>query len=256
MASLAPMSPAAKLALEKQRVAEHNNRVNERIKVIQRAIKEKEQVIQDQQTAIKEKSKQIGDLQMQKLLAVVAETVAAKTPSDPVAKNTNDRGRACRNDSQYSAALDQEIAKFRKNLVDLRNTVAEVLNKGAAKTTFAGEVTAAWANATELPIETKEAEVERLKEEIRALAEAAMKHLSIVTRPVKPDDYVPEPESPPRGRGSPTREPPSRSRESPAHGPASMEPAAAGESAAVPLSDTTSGDGSSPPPQPEAVVVI
>ena len=148
------------------------------------------EIIQRQRAELESVNKHISDLQLKKLFVVIRETVEANTPNSDVSKHTAKRKVACRNDAQYSQALDREIARFREQLVSLRNAVAEAMKKGSAKASFAADCTSAWADASELAIETKEAEVERLKAELQTLCEAAVKHLANITRPVSDDQFV------------------------------------------------------------------
>jgi capsid protein len=163
-----------------------------RVEELKRQLKAKTEEMAVHQERLDETNTRIGELQLQKLMLIVNQAVEASSPSDPVAKNTADRSVACRNDAQYSAALDALIARFRHQLVTLRNAASETLKKGAAKASFAADVTAAWAKVGDsMDIEAKEVEVERLKEEIRALSQAAIKHLSnitCITRPTTADE--------------------------------------------------------------------
>lgn len=163
-----------------------------RVEELKRQLKAKNEEMAVHQERLDETNKRIGELQLQKLMYVVNQAVEASSPSDPVAKNTADRSVACRNDAQYSAALDALIARFRHQLVTLRNAASETLKHGAAKASFAADVTAAWAKVGDnMDIEAKEVEVERLKEEIRGLSQAAIKHLSnitCITRPTTADE--------------------------------------------------------------------
>ena len=163
------------------------------VEELKRQLKAKTEEMAVHQERLDETNTRIGELQLQKLMLIVNQAVEASSPSDPVAKNTADRSVACRNDAQYSAALDALIARFRHQLVTLRNAASETLYKhGAAKASFAADVTAAWAKVGDsMDIEAKEVEVERLKEEIRALSQAAIKHLSnitCITRPTTADE--------------------------------------------------------------------
>ena len=169
-----------------------------RVEELKRQLKAKTEEMAVHQERLDETNTRIGELQLQKLMLIVNQAVEASSPSDPVAKNTADRSVACRNDAQYSAALDALIARFRHQLVTLRNAAYETLKNGAAnkhgaaKASFAADVTAAWAKVGDsMDIEAKEVEVERLKEEIRALSQAAIKHLSnitCITRPTTADE--------------------------------------------------------------------
>lgn len=164
-----------------------------RVEELKRQLKAKTEEMAVRQERLDETNTRIGELQLQKLMLLVNQAVEASSPSDPVAKNTADRSVACRNDAQYSAALDALIARFRHQLVTLRNAASETtLKHGAAKASFAADVTAAWAKVGDsMDIEAKEVEVERLKEEIRALSQAAIKHLSnitCITRPTTADE--------------------------------------------------------------------